>query len=155
MLHPREESSSVAATPPWTEPIGLYIHSAGSMAKITRPGSTRVISNPSSSAIGGGGSSPAAIARIASMPGRSPAARAVMSGSDHVNVRVRCMMKLILGRRGARAAGALLRRQRERQREGEAGDRQRRDGPHHGLQPGVVGERAEQRGGDPADADRE
>ena len=66
---PSEESSSVAATPPWTEPIGLYIHSAGVKAKITRPGSTSAISKSSSIAIGGGGSSPAAIARMASMPG--------------------------------------------------------------------------------------
>ena len=29
IAQPSEESSRVAATPPWTEPIGLYIHSAG------------------------------------------------------------------------------------------------------------------------------
>src|SRR5262249_17026940 len=50
---PSDESSSVAATPPWTEPIGLYIHSAGSIANTTRPGSTSAISNPRSEARGG------------------------------------------------------------------------------------------------------
>ena len=61
IAQPSEESSSVAATPPCTDPIGLYIHSAGVTAKITRPSSTSVISKSSSWAIGGGGSSPAAI----------------------------------------------------------------------------------------------
>ena len=32
-----QESSSVAAIPPWTEPIGLYIHSAGWTANTARP----------------------------------------------------------------------------------------------------------------------
>ena len=89
IAQPSEESSSVAATPPCTEPIGLYIHSAGVMAKITRPSSTSVISKSSSWAIGGGGSSPAAILRIASMPGSEAAAMAVSSGSDQVKVRTR------------------------------------------------------------------
>ena len=89
IAQPSEESSSVAATPPCTEPIGLYIHSAGVMAKITRPSSTSVSSKSSSWAIGGGGSSPAAIFWIASRPESDAAAAAVASGSDHVNVRTR------------------------------------------------------------------
>ena len=89
IAHPSDESSSVAATPPCTDPIGLYIHSAGVTAKITRPSSASVISKSSSEAIGGGGSSPAAILRIASRPGSEAAAAAVASGSDHVKVRTR------------------------------------------------------------------
>src|SRR4051794_23821043 len=97
MAQPSDESSRVAATPPWTEPIGLYIHSAGVTAKITRPGSTSVISKSSSSAIGGGGSSPAAILRIASIPGNDAAAVAVASGSDQLKVRMRSLSTEELG----------------------------------------------------------
>src|SRR6187402_2111334 len=120
--------------PPWTEPIGLYIHSCGKTAKITRPSSTRVISKSSSSAIGGGGSSPAAIARIASMPASSPAARAVASGSDQVIVRVRCITKPILGGRRPGGAAALVRGQGQRERQAEAPQRQQRDDPDHARQ---------------------
>ena len=156
IAQPSEESSSVAATPPWTDPIGLYIHSAGVNAKITRPSSTSAISKSSSSAIGGGGSSPAAILRIASRPGSEAAAAAVASGSDQVNVRVRCMMQPYSTRVAGRAApprscgvsGSV-------EREQQAEQRQRGDDPHHGLQPGGVGEHAEDRGRDAADADRE
>jgi hypothetical protein len=106
---PSDESRIVAATPPWTEPIGLYIHSAGSSAKMTRPRSTSVIVMPSSSAIGGGGSSPAATMRIASSPGRSRTAPAVASGSLQVIVRLRsvvgCVTQPILGRFTRAAAG--------------------------------------------------
>jgi hypothetical protein len=55
------ESSSVAATPPWTVPRGLYIHSAGSIANTARPCSAATIVKPSSSAIGGGAIVPPAI----------------------------------------------------------------------------------------------
>jgi hypothetical protein len=69
------KSSSAAATPPWTEPIGLYIHSAGSSANTARPRSTSTSDIPKSSAIGGGGSAPVATSRRYSIPGFcSPAA---------------------------------------------------------------------------------
>ena len=96
IAQPSEESSSVAATPPWTEPIGLYIHSSGVIAKITRPSSTSVISKSSSSAIGGGGSSPVGDLADRLDPGSEAAAWAVASGSDQLNVRVRCITKLII-----------------------------------------------------------
>src|SRR4051794_39663209 len=168
MAQPSEESSSVAATPPWTDPIGLYIHSSGVKAKTTRPSSTSAISNSSSSAIGGGGSSPAAILRIASMPGSEAAATAVSSGSDQLKVRTRWAGSSLAGlgcvtqpslstMRRLRAPGAheprLGRGQRERLREQQAEPRERHDRPHHGLQTGAVGQRAQQRGGDAAGAD--
>ncbi len=83
------ESRSVAAMPPWTEPIGLYIHSAGSIANTARPSSTATIVKSSSRAIGGGGSVPSTIALMHSRPDSSRAAAAVAAGSSQLKLRVR------------------------------------------------------------------
>ncbi len=83
------ESRIVAAMPPWTEPIGLYIHSAGSIANTARPSCTSTSSNASRRAIGGGGSLPSTIACMHSRPGNSIAAAADTAGSSQLNVRVR------------------------------------------------------------------
>src|SRR6478735_5397658 len=122
MAQPSEESSSVAATPPCTDPIGLYIHSCGVTAKITRPGSTSVISKSSSEAIGGGGSSPAAILRMASIPGSSAAACAVIIGSAQVKLRARCVMQPSLAAIPHRPPG-LPRDPQDDERDHEADDR--------------------------------
>src|SRR5215217_4603535 len=83
------ESSTVAAMPPWTLPIGLNIHSVGSSEKTARPSATSRMSIPSIRPIGGAGNSPAAIACKNASPVRpSRAAAASASGSSHVNVRV-------------------------------------------------------------------
>ena len=77
----------MAATPPWTEPIGLYIHSAGSTAKTALPKSASTIDTSISWAKGGGDSVPSTVARRNSRPESSMAAAAVAAGSCHWKLR--------------------------------------------------------------------
>src|SRR5271155_2909013 len=86
---PMHESRIVAATPPCTEPIGLYIHSAGSIANSARPGSTSTIVKSSSRAIGGGGNVPSTIAPRYSIPVILMPDSAIAAGSSQLKLRVR------------------------------------------------------------------
>lgn len=76
----------MAATPPWTMPIGLYIDSSGSRTATTSPWPMLSQRSPKCAAIGGPGMRPSAMAVRYSKPVIVRPSRAVGSGSCQVMV---------------------------------------------------------------------